>query len=255
MRRTFRTPKEYGERILKLLEHRKNSAAVFIFFDLKNMDPHKLSKPSNLKERVINRMQGGVSLDSDSDMTTSLADGLKSDCYVNSTDMHRALKMLERDIGLISIQGKQTIKAIKGREQIHFMGRPSVYMPPPGLVSLKRVLSNPKAIELIVKSLRRMDLLGHLEFILEASLHAIKEASKDKVYEMAKLAEVQADYDINMLDWELLADVLGSMNEDMLKILAQRMASLMIEIPIYYHYILFTSLFLLISSIKTASTG
>src|SRR5215208_1933799 len=93
------------------------------------------------------------------DLVAALSDKSEGD-YVTSKDMNKALKTLVKEIGLANI---------KGKEKIDFLGNPSLYRLPPDSMGLKRVLSDPGAVELIFKILIKMGLISYLKFILEAS--------------------------------------------------------------------------------------
>ena len=56
-----------------------------------------------------------------------------------------------------------------------------------------KLMSKPKAVEVIIKSLVSMGLLPHLEFIWEASFYFVREQVRKKsVYELAKITEKSA---------------------------------------------------------------
>jgi hypothetical protein len=101
--------------------------------------------------------------------------------YISSNDIKKALKALEKEIGLINIPGKEKVKKIRGTQKIEFLGRPSRWQFPASSGELKKLMSKPKAVELIIKSLINMGLLPHLEFIWEASLYGVREQSRKKL--------------------------------------------------------------------------
>ena len=112
--------------------------------------------------------------------------------YISSNDISRALKSLEKEIGLINIRGKNKVKKTKGPQRIQFLGTPSMYKLPNRSQGLKKIMSKPDAIELVFKGLVSMGLLPHLEFIWKASFYVARDqASK---YELGKLAEKSMDH-------------------------------------------------------------
>jgi hypothetical protein len=150
-----------------------------------SMDANKLYKPSEIRYEINKYMQTDLG-DDVSDIVEVLTTGSDADEreYVASKDMSRALKMLEKDIGLVKEENKKRVKSIKGKQKIEFLGKPIFYKLPPNSESLKKIISNPKAIELVFKSLIELGLRTHLQFISEASFYAIR-ASIEKEKENA----------------------------------------------------------------------
>lgn len=245
IKKTYRTPKKYTEKGLKLLEHKKNIAASFIIFDFDNMDPERLYKPSEIKNDIIKYMQSDMLHDTN-DLVAALGDKSKGD-YVTSKDISKALKILEKEIGLINIKGKEKIKNIRGKQKIEFLGNPSLYKLPPDSMSLKRVLSEPKTFELIFITLIKMGLLSHLKFILEASFYAIRDQNKkQRVYDLAKVASKQIHkpkVKVEKSRWESYRTFLMSVPEDQLKIIAGKFAEYTSQYPTLYCFILLLALY------------
>jgi hypothetical protein len=155
--------------------------------------------------------------------------------------------MLEKEIGLINVKGKEKIRNIRGKQKIEFLGNPSLYKLPPDSMSLKRVLSKPKAFELIFKTLIKMGLLSHLKFILEASFYAVRDQDKkERVYDLTKMAGKQIDKPdakVEKSGWESYRNFLLSVPEDQLKIIADKLAEYTVQDPTLYRFILLLVLY------------
>jgi hypothetical protein len=131
-------------------------ASAFIMFNFNNMDTNRLYKPSEIKSEINKYMQTDIPDDDITDLAaTALAKNSKAGSheYVTSKDISKALKTLENEIELIKGTTKEEVKSIKGKQKIEFLGKPYFYKLPPKSESLKRIMSNPKAVELVFKSL------------------------------------------------------------------------------------------------------
>ena len=246
IKKAYRDPKNYAARIMKDLEHKKNLGQAFIIFSINNTDQKKLYSPSYFKNEIEKYMRNNT-LNDHSDILAATTDESKTQNeYISSNEISKALKTLEKEIGLINIPGKDKIKKIRGKQKIDFLGRPSRWQFPSS-EELMKLMSKPKAVEVIIKSLVNMGLLPHLEFIWEASFYLVREqARKKSVYELAKIAEKSADHlgiKIDKQRWESRRDLLLSIPEDELGMLAHRLSILSINHPEVYRFILLVGLF------------
>jgi hypothetical protein len=242
---TYSDPKEYAaKKMLKTIEHKKNIAASFIINDLIPQDPGKLYSPAEFKDKITKSMQPDELYDN-TDMTATVEDEFKDD-YISSNDISKALKALEKEIGLINIPGKENIKKIKGKQKIEFLGKPSFYKLSPAHESLKRLMSKPKAIELIFRSLISMDLFPHLKFFCEASFYAIMDQNKKGMFcDFFNLASKQIDKPeakVDKLNWEGVINSWLSMPNDHLKFVASKVAEYLIIDPVLRQFILLLAL-------------
>jgi hypothetical protein len=242
-RKEIYNPKEYAKKIQTLLKHKKNIIANFIIYDFNNLDPGTLYSPADFKDKITKNMQSDIHY-GNVDVTATIGDEFKSiNDYTNSNDISKALKALEKEIGLINIPGKENIKEIKGKQKIEFLGKPSLYKLPPHSESLKRAMSKPKAIELIFKSLIDMGYLPHLTFVCEATFYAIRDPNNEEImYNLAKMASKQIDKPDEKIDrsrFEELSNTLLFKSDYELKMLAGEVAKYVSEDPDLRQFILF----------------
>jgi hypothetical protein len=241
----YPSSRKYAEHILRLYEHKKNKAGVFIISNFKNMEPDRLYKPAEIRGEINRDMQPGTP-DDISDLAGALTTNTEvgeNEC-VTSKDVSRALKALENDLGLVKITNKQSVKNIKGKQKIEFSGRPSFYKLPPNLESIKRIIAQPNAIKLVFDSLVKLGILPHLQFVCEASFYALREYTvKEQHYDLARLAsKLVPDAKIDKAGWDSYRDLLLSLSEEQLKILANGVAQSMTHFPGVFRNILLVAL-------------
>jgi hypothetical protein len=207
------------------------------------MNTNKLYKPLDLRREINKYMQIGMH-DDVSDIVETLTTSPGEREYVTSKDMSRALKILENEIDLIKETSKMRVKSIKGKQKIDFLGRPIFYKLPPGYESLKRVISNPKAIKLVFKSLIRLGLLPHLQFIAEAAFYIMMDSiKKEQKHALARVAnKLVPEAEIDKSGWESYRSLLLSLSEDQLKSLAAEVIKLIVQHPQGLRFIVLVSL-------------
>jgi hypothetical protein len=169
LRKKNSSPEEFGEKGITQLIPRDRLLAFALLLNINVFDPDNLYKPENLGEIALKRMQF-LNDENHPNLVPSLWD--TSPNKVNAKDMHRALKKLERIIGLKSVE-KREIRKIAKRYQIKFAGRPSLYQFPNDLTKLKRIYSEPVLAELIVRALSELGLAGDLSFFLQGTIHSL----------------------------------------------------------------------------------
>jgi hypothetical protein len=249
IKNVYSDPKDFAAKIMKGLKHRSNLAQVFFIYSFNDMNQQKLYSPAYFKNEISVHMRTNT-LNDRSDILTASTDKSKTDTeYISSNDISKALKTLEKEIGLINISGKEKIKKKRGKQKVEFSGgRPSMWQLPPSSEGLKKLMSKPAAVELMVKSLFNNGLLPHLEFILEASFYVAREqARKRSVYEFAKISEKSVDHlgiKIDQQIWESHHNLMLSIPEDQLGVLAHRLSRLSINRPEACHFILLLALFI-----------
>ncbi|HJY14830.1 MAG TPA: hypothetical protein VJ225_02290 [Nitrososphaeraceae archaeon] len=217
-------------------------------FNFDNMDANRLYKPSEIKSEINKYMQTDIPYDITDLAATALAKNSKADSseYVTSKDISKAFKTLENDILLTKIKGKEEVKSIKGKQKIEFLGKPYFYKLPPKSESLKRIISNPKVVELIFKALTELSLLPHLQFVYEASFYAVRDnVRKEKMYNLSKIAIKgigKSDAKIDKSSWESYRDLLLPFSEGQLEIIAKKLAESTAQYPALYYFILLIAL-------------
>lgn len=243
--KTYRNPKNYAEKALKFLEHNKNLVATFIVFNLDNMDNNLLYKPSEIKNEISKYLHTEIP-DETSEIAAALEDKPKaSSIYVTSNDISKAFKALVSEIDLVKLDTKEEVKKIKGRQKIKFLGKPYFYKPPPTTESLKRIIANPEAVILVFKSLKKLGLLPHLKFILEASFYVVRDyVRKERTYKLTKMIvkQIKKDTVLDEPGWESYRNLLLSASEEQLKKVADKLAEYALNYPDLCRYILLMAL-------------
>jgi hypothetical protein len=209
------------------------------------LDPDNLYKPEELRNMVTGQIQKE---EIGKDVEGIISVFGNDDYNVSYKDMNRALQELERDIGLTNIKGKKNIKNVKGNQKIEFQGYPSVYKLPSDISYLKKVMSNPRIIRLIVGALKKMGLLDNLAFFLEGFFHVVifSYIKEEKItHGIIKLSIKMIDdeeYRPDISGWKKFAETILFLDELQLTLMAKKYAEFMIEIPPLYYKILLCAL-------------
>ena len=187
------------------------------------MDLATFYSPLDLKNEIAKSMQVNTPYDNADILTT-----LQESKTVNSNDITKALKTLEKEIGLIILTGKKEIRKARTTQKIKFSGRPSLWRFPPNSEGMKKIMSKPKVIELIFRSLINVGLLPRLEFLWQASFYVIREQAKNQnIYELIKSAEKSMDHGLNaridQQSLEYYRSFLLSVSEEQLGLLAHKL--------------------------------
>jgi hypothetical protein len=242
--KTYSDPKEYAKKVLKLLKHKKNILGVLIFYNLINMDPEQWHSPDDFKKKVTETLRDETTYDVSSILSGMEEKDVKMDDYINPKEINKALTVLKKEFKIIHVKNKKEIEQIIGKKIKELEGRPSFYKLASDSINLKKVMSNPIHVELIISSLKRLGLVRFLSLILEAELYVLRK-NKEVSYELAKAYMKSNQQVIKVLDWKHIQSsvndtisLLDSINEDQLKILCKKIASLMVEHPFFYPYIL-----------------
>jgi hypothetical protein len=233
IKRTCQSSKTLAQKVLNQLENKKYMAATFFMYNFNNMDANIFYKPSEIKMEINKYMQTNTA-----DDTTDMA--LASDCdtlYVTSKDISKTLRTLENQIGLHKETTKIGVKSNKGKQKIKFLGKPYFYKLPHGSERLKKIMSNPVAVQIVFKSLVELGLLDHLQFLLEGYFYIVRDADKgEKVYDLAriglKIAEgTDTNTRVDKQGFESFRTFVRSLSEKQLKILASKIAEVLGQYP------------------------
>lgn len=247
IRKDYPSSKEYAKYVIKLFEHKKNVAGAFIISKSNEMQPDRSYIPSEIKDEINREMRSG-SPDDISDLAEALTSRSEvgQNEYVTSKDITRAFKMLVNDFGLVHKATKKDIKSIKGHQKIEFPGRPSSYILPPNFDSIKRIIVQPNAIELVFKSLIKLGVLPNLQFVCEAAFYAFREyIVKEQQYDLASARianKLVPDAKIDSSGWDSYRNLLLSLSEEQLKILANGVAQSMFNFPSVFRNIMLIAL-------------
>ena len=247
--------REYGLNLGKSIAYKKTIPALSIVYGLNNLES---KRPYNSAEfqKEINRE---LNIDALSDSTDLLSDSYQETIkyIVSSKDMNKAIKALEREIGLIHIMSKKTAKEIvKGKYVIRLDGRPSFFMLPSNSDSLKKIMYNPEAIRVVFNSLKRMGLIDHLEFLYEAYLYLLRDHDRkytDSIRDITNLSRKFVTNDPSDMTSSTLQDVsnpelesavqfLRLLDEDQIKLIAKKIIELIQQEPQFARVILLFAL-------------
>jgi hypothetical protein len=246
IRKDYTSSKKYAEEVIRMFGHKKNIISAFMISNFSNLQPDKLYKTSETRDEINRDMQSGIS-DDISDLAGALTSRSEADEneYATSKDMNRALKMLEKDFGLILKTTKKDVKAIKGNQKIELSGRPSFYMLPPNFESIKRIIAQPNVIELVFNSLIKLGVLPSLQFVCEAAFYAFREyIVKEQQYDLAsaRIANKLVPDANDSIGWDFYRNLLLSLPEEQLKALANGLAQSMFQYPSVFRNIMLIAL-------------
>jgi hypothetical protein len=233
IKRTYQSSKIFAQNVRNQLENKKYMAAIFFMYNFNNMDSNIFYKPSEIKAEINKYMQTNTT----DDTTDIISAGNCDNQYVTSKDISKALKTLENEIGLRKEITKIGVKRSKGKQKIRFLGKPYFYKLPLGSERLKKIMSNPVAVQIVFKSLIELGLLDHLQFLLEGYFYVLRDADKgEQVYDLAriglKIAErTDTDIRVDKPGFESFTTFVRSLSEEQVKIIASKIAEVLGQYP------------------------
>jgi len=243
LRLDTQTPREYAKRISKQLEYRKTIPAASVALSFNNLDLERPHSFAESRESIRSEVDTDTSVDTSDLLLDSYQEDTK-EFRISSKDMYKAIKALEKEIGITHIKDKKKLKEIvKGRCRIHFeTGRPSYFMFPAELISLQKLMNNPEAILSVIKSLKQLNLRRHLEYICEVSFHLMRDQNKahfQGYYQMTDMVREQIINDkdrgdstiptIPIAEWDSTARRAQQLSEDELKHAAKKTYELLTQ--------------------------
>lgn len=140
----------------------------------------------------------------------------------------------------------------KGKYKIRFGdGRPSFIMLPPDSVYLQKVMRNPKATISVIKSLKRMNLLNHIEFLFEAYYYVLRDHDNAQTRGLQQISNMSRkiitdDQDTTVStipemsdsQFEELRRCLQSLDENQFRLFARKACELILQNPQFARLIL-----------------
>jgi hypothetical protein len=233
--KTYHSPQIYAKKCLALSEHTQNLCITFILFNVNNMESNRLYKPSEFKDEINNSLQT-ISPDNFSDTFDKMVRPVLHDNKKNVTskDISKALKVLESEMAFEKAKSKDEVKKIKGNQKIEFIGRPHFYKLPNIANEIKRVLSNPEAVAITFRSLRKLGLERHLNFLLKASFYAVRESNSRNLYFYSKtIIDRLPNFGItfDQPGWESYRELLITASDDQIEKAADKLADLAANCP------------------------
>jgi hypothetical protein len=239
------TPKEYALNISKLIVHKKTIPATFVGCSFNTLVPGRPYSSTEFQHEIEREVKTNKSNDPSDLLSDSYED---SNGYkISSRDMYKAIEALEKEIGLIHLTSKRKVKEIvKGKYNVRFgEGRPSFFMLPPDSVSLQKIMRNPNAIIIVVKSLKRMKLMNHMQFLSEAYYYLLRDhddtqsRSLQQIVNMSRKIITDDPNDIsgsNLREvtdskWEESRRFMQSLDENQIRLIAKRTNELILQNP------------------------
>jgi hypothetical protein len=248
---TYSDPMEYAQEVLKRLKHNHHIVANFISFNLIHMDPQSgWASPGDFKAVIKKITERENTIDTTSMLSSAMEKAVDGgNIYVDPKVINKALELLKKDSIVIHIKKKKEMESLIGRKIKDLRGRPSFYKQYFSSINLKKVMSNPAEVRLVIDILKKFGLIRFLALQLEAEYYVLK-SNKSKVYDIEwaylKTNEEQIEeiekIKVSWQDFKAAADsiigIFDGIEEDKLKILFKKIANLMTEHQIFYPYIL-----------------
>jgi hypothetical protein len=166
---------------------KKQSALMFLLFRI-SYRSNKEFKPADINKEMLNKVTGTVV--SDDFLLNST--GIQSKQFISEKRLSEILASLEK-AGLFQHLGsKKDIRRVIGIRRGKLNGRPSLYLVSQKFITIKKILSNPEAVNMIVTSLIDSDLLvkfiscilhGFLEFVKITNEEQLSKAFRSVINE------------------------------------------------------------------------
>ena len=239
------TPRDYAQKVSKQLNYKKTLPETNLALSFNNLDlelPHSLTE---IRKTINSEVNTDTAIDS-SDLLSDSYQEESNGLRISSKEMYKAIKALEKEIGVTHIKDKKKLKEIvKGKCSIHLQsGRPSYFIFPPELVSLQKLMRNSEAILTVIGSLEQSNLREHLEFLCEVPFYLIGEQNDAHTQGFYKIIDLtrkkiindkdRADSTIPVIpraEWESTRRIAQSLSENELKHDAKKNYELVTQNP------------------------
>jgi uncharacterized membrane-anchored protein YjiN (DUF445 family) len=177
---------------------------------------------------ISNDMQVGSTSNDNEDIITvnGLADEIVSNKYITDSTLSKLSKEFKRDGYFIHIENRRQLKnfreqkAKKHKNIYKTRGRISFYTISPNVEDVRRVLSNPKAVENINNSLKKSGLLyKYMEFVVKSIFYLMRRNPGEEETEVLKKAlgtlftKFYRNLELDMKDWRSFKEFLSSQDE------------------------------------------
>jgi hypothetical protein len=238
IKKRYASPENYGKSIFKQINQKDKLIASSLLLNISDLDPELLYQPEKLRELAAKQLHVYIGTDS-LDMLTTSESNVES-INVKYQDMTRALRELDRDVGLEYFKTKADIKKeAKSNQSMKFSGSPSAYRLPHNISVLKTVQSNPVLVRLIIKTLTKMGLVENLAFFGEGFLYAVrlsqisgKESIKHLLISAAKSSSLLDKTGVSNKSYvETFCEFISSLDNRELKAIARDTAESMVQNP------------------------
>jgi hypothetical protein len=240
-------PKRYSKKVLKYIQSKKNIAFVLLFLNLKNMEFSRPYTSNELNKKLAK------DIGYNTEQQTIIAD-FKNELdnnkrYLKPSTMSKALKTLQQEGLLLNIRGKREAKHIrslrgkrKSKEYSTFArgGYISYHELSLDVDRLKKVMSKPKAVEVIHNSLKKSGWLHkYLKLLIKDSFYIVRNSKEqdNSMYELVKGANPYIQS--GRSSWKSFRKYLLSLDDQQLEQAAEKLAIHTMKNPNGLHYVLY----------------
>lgn len=243
-------PKQYINQILDLSKTDKDLSLAYLVFNVLNMSPDQAVSPKGVNKKLANEISFGLKEVTDA----VLSSAKQCETYLTSHDMSKALGELTDEGLLLNIRGKENIKKYapqvlskqtKGAPYDDNYSKPegyySIYKISDNLMTLRRVISNPYALEFIYNKLKKYGILQkYYDFMVSALIYTLIESDEERFYQFITIA-VQPNFDnqrIHPSKWKEIKQYLSSLKEEELNSLMKEMVTYQLDKPVDHNILL-----------------
>jgi hypothetical protein len=181
-----------------------------------------------LKKIISNDRQIGSTSNDNEDIITvnGLADEIVSNKYITDSTLSKVYKKFKREGLLIHINSKRQLKNFRDKKTkkhkniYKTRGRISFYTISPDVEEVRRILSNPRAVEIINNTLKKSGLLYKcMEFVVKAFFYLMRRNASEEETEVIKKAigtlftKIYPNLELEMKDWRSFKESLSSQDE------------------------------------------
>jgi hypothetical protein len=224
----YSNPNKYASKMATQLKSNKNLSSLFLFSQLTTLKNDALYSPSELKAEVIQDMKPGIIGNIEE---TKIADDMTkeilSNKYVSNSTLSKVLKEFTHYGLLVHLDNKNQLKNFRATHTTNHKniyktgGRISFYTISPDFETTSRLLSNPKAVEIISASLKESGLLDrYLKIMIKSYIyfltrkHGLEETELVKQAAVTLFTSIYPGLQLDMKIWEPLKDRLSSLDEN-----------------------------------------
>ena len=159
--------------------NKKDFAGMFLLFRA-YYAPNKYFNPGDLNKDMLNKISGPI-LSDDSLLNST---GIQSKHYISENRLSEILTIFKKTRLFRHVDTKKDIKKIVGVKKGKLKGRPSLYLISQKSVTIKKLLSNPESVDMIVTSLIDSKLLiPFIRCLIKGFLQFLKITNENQLYE------------------------------------------------------------------------
>jgi hypothetical protein len=237
----YSNPKEHANKLARQLNSGKTLSTIFLFSRLLNFSSTDLYSPSELKTMILRDIRPGIDNNAKNISTVDdLTEAILSNKFISGSILSKVYNEFMRNGLLVHFNKKDQLKnfrashAKKHKNIYKTKGRISFYAISPEAEITKKILGNPKALEIIDSSLKKSGLLDRsLKLLMKAAIYLLigvndKEADNLKKAVVALFEGVYPGIQLDMKDSDSLIEILFIQDENMLEKIAEMLVSLIV---------------------------